>query len=326
MIDILIPDFIEQYDLSRPPSRSNPGGGLGVKYARVEEVLSRRYKVRRVSSLEAVRSDFVIVEPLWFEWGEVGWEKRWGDFLGHAFDRVLVFGSDQTLFRCPQYLREGILQNVDWVTHNCDYQRNMFAVGGIYDSLFLCDPVPEHVFYPAQKARRVYASGQISSEKRTGDLIELFGYLQGSSIETCYIGSASTWGDKENPFAVANRAQLARELEAVTDVFLGNVSQAEAAFWSNSSLFHMHVAQYDCSCQNQQEAALSGAVLWGLTHPINAERPVQQFSCVASCAEAIERMDAESVQRCSADIVEVARSLWSYEAFDAQFHRIIRGG
>ena len=87
----------------------------------------------------------------------------------------------------------------------------------------------------------------------------------------------------------------------------------------------MHVAQYDCSCQNQQEAALGGAVLWGLTHPLGAERPVFWYKSPVEVAEAIclyeETLEAK--QR-SQDVYDFAMAQWSYEAFLRQFDKILR--
>lgn len=322
-MDILVPASVAQYDLSRPPGNANPGGGVGVKYARVEEVLQRRSpSVRRVSALESIRSDFVIVDPLWFNWNNRdNREEKLEAFLQMAFPHVLLYGSEQNLLRWPARLREKLVSQVSWITHNCRYQRDMFRACGIYQSQYLCDPVPEHIFYPVQKERRIYASGQISWEKNTEALIEVFLYLQGSGIETCYIGSASTWGDGDCPAADMRRQELASELEEVTDVFLGNVSQAVAARWANSSLYHLHVATHDCSCQNQQEAALGGAVLWGLQHPINGERPVFWYKSTAEVAEAILSYQHT---RQAQDIASLAQSNWSYEAFLRQFDRILQ--
>ena len=119
--------------------------------------------------------------------------------------------------------------------------------------------------------------------------------------------------------------ELAAELGDVTDRFLGNISQAEAAHWANGSLYHIHVAEHDCSCQNQQEAALGGAVLWGLTHPLGAERPVFWYQSPVEVADAIlsyqHTLDAGQQ---SQDVYDFAMAHWSYEAFLQQFNRILQ--
>ena len=324
MIDILLPVPMDTYDLSRAPGIENPGGGVGVKYGRVQEALSSQYTVRRVSHLEDVNADIVIVDPLWFVCGDI--EERSAEFLCCGFERVLVCGSDANLLQWPERLRAQVVkQEATWRTHNSRYQQGFFRTCGIYDSHFLCDPVPEYIFYPAKKAVRVYACGQISWEKRTELLVELFTYLQGSHIETCYIGSASTWGDDDNPKGVSRRFRLQDALEDVTDIFLGNVTQAETAHYSNTSLHHMHVAEYDVSCQNMQEAGMGGAILWGLTHPICSERPVHQFTDIAQCAEAMLASATSVAPEADMQVYEYAMKHWSYEAFLKQFRRIVGG-
>ena len=324
MIDILIPEAIVGYDLALPPGHSNAGGGMAVKYARVEEALASLYTARRVSALEDVTADIVIVDPLWFCWG-MDFEEAAEAFCCAGLERVLICGSEQNLLTWPARWRAEIVhRQARWCAHNTRYQQRLFRVAEIYDSEFLCDPIPEHVFYPAEKEPRIYSSGQISWEKRTGDLVELFTYLQGSDIETCYIGSATTWGDNDYPSAVSERHRLQSALEDVTDIFLGNVSQAKVAAYANTSLHYVHVSEHDTSCQAQEEAGMGGAQLWGLRHPLNAERPVRQFVSVAECAQVIldTPISLESQQR----TYDYAMKHWSYEAFLNQFHKILAGG
>ena len=326
MIDILLPETIASFSMSKPPGPENPTAGMGMKYARVQEVLSRRYKVRRVSELSEVSEDFVIVDPVWFNSNP---HERADAFLQCGFGRVLLYGSEQSLAKLPASVRLRLADEATWVTHNTQYLQKLHQVMGISDSWYLCDPVPEHVFYPAKKEFRVYASGQISREKSIPLLIEIFGYLAPTNIETCYIGSASLWGAE--PLVASRKSQmlLERELRAVTDTFLGNISQAEVAYWTNTSMMHVHVAQHDCSCQNQQEAALGGAILFGMTHPLNRERPVHAFKSASECAVAIQEQlkhpKVAGVTYGRTRIVEHALAHWSYAAFDTQFENLLRG-
>lgn len=165
-------------------------------------------------------------------------------------------------------------------------------------------------------------------------MIRLFELLRHSGIETCYAGSATTWGDKtsalgqdfHSPERSKDRFRLQQDLEDVTDVFLGDVTQATAARYSNSAWYHVHVAHHDCSCQNQQEAALGGAVLWGLAHPLSAERPVFWESSVEALSESIlsYQQTFDAAQH-SQEVYDFAMANWSYDAFEAQFKRIVGG-
>ena len=327
-MDILVPQPVAAYDLAQPPSLANPGGGVGVKYARVEQALAQHYSVRRVHLLEDVQvsaDDVLIVDALWFNWNNQDVrEEKLARFLQCNFSRVLLYGSEQNLLRWPANVRYQLLDNVTWVTHNSAYLQAMHRVAGVHHSRFLCDPVPETLFYPEQKYRRIYASGQISWEKSTDKVVEVFALLKDTDIQTCYIGSATTWGDGDCSAADAERKRLEQELRSVTDVFLGNILQSQAARWANSALYHLHAAQHDTSCQNQQEAALGGAVLWGLTHPINTERPVFQFTEPKALVEALLQFDAQDdvLARCR-EVLAHATERWTYPAFHTQFSDIV---
>lgn len=323
-MNLLVPESVARFDLSRAPGMTNPGGGMGTKYARAEEVLSRRYPtVRRVWELEQIDTSSVIVDALWFP-GEM--EEKIDAFLARGFRFSMLYGSQENLLSWPERLRQKLLSDIDVITHNCEYQRAMYRSVGIYHSQFLCDAVPEEVFSPAPKEPRIFASGQISTEKNTPALIELFYWLQDLDIQTCYMGSATLWGESVSSSAVSERYQLQAELESVTDEFHGNLSQAQVARISNTSAYHVHVAHYDCSCQNQQEAALGGAVLFGLGHPINAERPVMGALSIEGLVDAITTVHTVGEgQAYQAEIHEHALRHWSYEAFLGQFDKILQG-
>ena len=65
-IKFLVPSKIATYDLSRPPGLRNRGGGMGVKYARVEEA-SRIHFCQRITSVDEIEPhDIVFADWLWF--------------------------------------------------------------------------------------------------------------------------------------------------------------------------------------------------------------------------------------------------------------------
>ena len=219
-------------------------------------MLSRQHAVRRVYRLEDIQSDFVIADATWFVWDNPqDINNAVQSFVECGFPRVLLYGSEHSFMSFPSLLRDALTDACTWVTHNCKYQRNLYRMCGIYDSVYLCDPVPEDIFYPGLKQNRIFASGQISHEKSSEALIRLFELLRHSGIETCYAGSATTWGDKtsalgqdfHSPERSKDRFRLQQDLEDVTDVFLGDVTQATAARYSNSARYHVHVAHHDTS-------------------------------------------------------------------------------
>ncbi len=328
-LTLLVPDVAARYTLERPPGPRNPGGGVGVKYARMEQMLSEAYHVHRTADLNTVATDFVIVEPLWFVWFENqradadAINNRLEAFLKRMFRNILVCGSEHELFLWPAKRRQRLVTAATWITHNCTYLRRLFQACGIPNSRLLCDAVPEHVFYPVQKQNRIYAASHISWQKQTHALIALYRALADTDIETVYMGSAQTWGDNTSHTAQMQRFQLEAELREVTDIFLGDVRQDTVAYYANSSMHHVHVAHHDTCCQNQQEAALGGATLWGLNHPINTERPVHQFQTPAGLIDALR--NAKPRFRHNEEVHDYALKHFSYAAVLSQFHHIVRG-
>lgn len=327
MIDILLPEKIARYDLSKPPGPDNPTAGMGVKYARVEEALRQRYPdARRVWEIEKVKAETVIVDPVWFRCATEGPPERMAvveKFIQHGFKRVLLAGSEQFLMVFPDEVRQALMPHVTWVTHNSTYQQNALRSRGIYHSEFLCDPVPD-AFFPAEKVPRVYTASQISWEKCSHDLIKVYAALQYTDIETVYVGSATMWGENVTDTELATRYRLQTELRAVCDVFLGNAPASEVAEWGNAAMHHLMVSQHDCSAQSQQEAALAGCLLWGTTHPLNGERPVYQFNTVDELIDALRSMDTKAYKERAEQIREHALKRWSYAAFLNQFEEILR--
>lgn len=333
-ITLLVSDEMENYSLERAPGPNNIGGGMGVKWARMEQCLSAAYDVKRTSRLDRVETDFVLVEPYWFKWG-TGWtagapqniEKRLDAVLERSFRRVMVCSEEHSLCLWPARLRDKLVSNVDWITHNCDYLRNLYRASGIGYSQLLCAAVPEYMFYPVQKRNRVYAASHISWQKQTHQLIELFGLLQDTDIETVYAGGFNLWGGMLNKKESTTNAQLEAELEEVTDIFLGNVPHMQVAYHANAAKHHVHVAYHDVGCQAQQEAALGGATLWGLGHPLNQERPVRQFTDIQELAVALYEDSLEDTSpEPNAEVLAYARKYFSYEAVLVQFQKIIKGG
>ena len=327
MIDILLPENMAKHDTSKAPGMQNPMVSMGGKYAHVEEALRLRYPdVRRVFDVDDIDANLVIVDPVWFRPPHHTANERLEHlerFLRKGFSRVMLYCSDASLMVMPDRLRRQLIPAVNWVTHNSIYQQHALRTRGIYHSEFLCDPIPG-IFSPSRKEKRVYMAGQINWEKRTADLIRIYDALRYTDFETVYLGSATLWGEQQAEAEMSTRFRLQSELREVCDVFVGNAHASEVAQWANSSAHHVMVSQHDCCSQAQQEAALSGCVLWGLSHPLNAERPVYQFASPDELVGALIDMDLVSLDSRSRQVRQHALERWSYEAFLTQFENILR--
>ena len=324
-LKFLVPDKCVGYDLSRPPGLRNPGGGIGVKYARVEEA-SDFHLCQRASSLDEIEADdIVFADWLWFlpdKKGETHVDKV------KAFVSLPnlkgIYGSELSVLTWESQLLKQLIAGTHIITHNTDYQRNLYGILGIYTSRFLCDPIPESVFSPLSQGRerRLVFMGQISLAKRSNAVIEIFNALKGSGVERCYMGGRTMWGDYA-PTKIESK--LHDEIESASDIFMENATQAEVAAVVNGSSFYGHVSHHDVASSACQENMMSGSVVFGLSHPVLQERTPHRFREPLELANAVRGYELDSPQH-TADIdnaLQVA-SQWSYQAWNQQLEAILR--
>ena len=194
-LKFLIPAQFMNYDLLKPPSFANTGSGVGVKYARIEEAGSPYYNCESVSDTSAVEmGDIVFADWLWFcaTQGK-GIIDQVKDFIVMQNPKC-IYGSECCVVTWPQQLIRQLVQNVNIITHNTEYQKSLYQTINIYNSRFLCDPVPEEIFSPhPRKKRRLVAVGQISRAKRSEAVLEIFTSLKDTGVERCYVGGSLVW-------------------------------------------------------------------------------------------------------------------------------------
>ena len=51
----------------------------------------------------------------------------------------------------PRNILGRLIESADLITHNTEYQRHLYQIIGIYNSRFLCDPIPESIFFPDKR-------------------------------------------------------------------------------------------------------------------------------------------------------------------------------
>ena len=141
-IKFLVPSKFAKYDLSRPPGLRNTGGGMGVKYARVEQA-SRIHFCQRITSVDEIEpDDIVFADWLWFVASD-GIDKV--DCVKPFIELPNVkgiYGSELSVLTWAGKLLDQAIANADVITHNTEYQRQLYRVLGIYTSRFWCDPIP----------------------------------------------------------------------------------------------------------------------------------------------------------------------------------------
>ena len=285
ILNFLVPEPYVNFDLTRPPGISNPGGGVAIKYARVEEAGGDEYECRRIAHVEDIEGDIVFAEWQWFSIYGVNLIDQMKDFL--SFDGLkIVYGSECHALGWARALIDKLVEGADAFTHNCEYQRNLYSTMGIYSSRFVCDPISEEKFVPTKrKQKRIVCLGQVGEMKRSRLLVELFGIFRGTSIQTAYLGGAGLWGKPEH--ARKQGMDTQRALEAVCDLYIESTSEEEVASVVNESSAFAHVAHHDVFSGSQIENALAGNITFALTHPVMRERTPYRYKTVEEMALAI---------------------------------------
>lgn len=321
ILRFLVPKNYSMYDLTRPPGTTNMGSGIGVKYARVEEAASQLHDAKRIFDVaDADGADIVFADWLWFCVGSVDVNHQIDSFLRLPQPKV-IYGSELCALGWGRNLLNGLVNNVQLITHCCDYQRRMYGVMGIYHSTYLCDPVPP-VFRPDPvKVPRLVFMGQISAAKRSHLVIEILQGLKGTGIETAYIGNVRMWGSQHH-----NKANnsFQQQISRLADLYVPRASQAETAQVVNGSNCFGHVAHHDTACESQQENGSAANITFGLTHPLMWERTKYRFETVDALVDAVVAYPFGEEQH-ELDMVETLEIAdgWSYGSFHGQLHTIL---
>ena len=324
-LKFLLPSQFSSYDLLNPPGPHNRGGGVGVKYARIEEAGGDAYDCQRISDVQDVGpEDIVFADWLWFcSTGGKSIVDQVKSFIELPSPRC-VYGSELCVLTWPQNVLQRLVEHTDLITHNTAYQRNLYEVIGIYNSRFLCDPVPAPAFAPSaqKKRRRLVCMGQISEAKRSDAVVEIFERLEGSEVERCYIGGCMAWGTY---YQDKRSGQLHKQIESLSDLFIENATQQEATEIINESSFYAHVSYHDVASSSNQENMAAGNIVFGLMHPVLRERTKYRFAKPEALAEAVVKypFQTEKHQEAMKQTVSSAAD-WSYEAWQEQIDAILR--
>ena len=322
-MDCLVAYSHADYDLMRPPGKNNPGGGVPLKYARTASIPGN-HNFRIITSLAEVESDILFADWIWFTGAfmddiGVNPDEQVEKFLDADVRFKGISGMELSVMKWPDARRKKLIENVDCITHVNDYQRKMYQYCGIKDSKRLCDPVPEHLFYPAEKSKRLVCNGQIGTHKRSHLVYELFKMLRNTDIQTCYIGDSTTWGA---PVAKKD-INLERKIKGVADVFIGNCTQIDVAYWLNQSTFYAHVGWHDVSPIAQREASMAGVVTFALTHPSMKEVPAYRYETIQEIADALIAYPMNSFKEDSEEARNFAMRYNAYEAWRRQILEVV---
>lgn len=257
MIDYLVPSFF----IKQSGAHS---GGMHTKVDRVSRAASSIYQLHVGSDLSAMRSDFLLIEPLYFRM-EDNFDL---DALRLHPAKKILYCSEMEVLRWAGGFRKELLNICDVVTCNCDYQASLFSAVGIENPRRLIDPIPEEDFVPSEKRLKVVAMGRISEIKGSPFIAELFKILSPLPVETAYVGGATLWGDASETDLV-----LEAEIREHADYFFRNAYPADVPKPLANATYFVGSSIHDVFSSCHAEALMSGCVSIGGEHPIYAERP-----------------------------------------------------
>ena len=149
MIDYLVPNFF----INPSPDGS---GGMHTKVERVCQAVSSTYRLQVSSDLSEMRSEFLLIEPLYFRMSQA-FETENGiadleALRAHPATKIL-YCSEMEVFRWTGQFRKELLEICDAVTCNSDYQASLFEALNIPNPHRLIDPIPADAFQPLPKRR-----------------------------------------------------------------------------------------------------------------------------------------------------------------------------
>lgn len=237
---------------------------MHTKVDRVNRAASSIYQLHVGSDLSSMRSEFLLIEPLYFRM-----EENFDlDALRLHRAKKILYCSEMEVFRWTGGFRKALLEICDVVTYNCDYQASLFTTIGIKNPQRLIDPIPEADFVPSEKHLKVVAMGRISEIKGSPFIAELFKILSPLPVETAYVGGATLWGD-----ATETELALEAEIKGYADYFFQNIYPTDVPKPLTDATYFVGSSMHDVFSSSHAEALMSGCVSIGGEHPIYAERP-----------------------------------------------------
>ena len=324
MIDYLTYFTYANYDPQIAPSRQGQAGGMQSKTYRVREALDFDFPGSKVvSDISGISAPVVLIEPLsFFMMAEP--EKEL-DKLKFITAKKIVYGSEFAPLRMTPSMRDQLFDQVDTVTANCYFLKSLLKYIGINATHILTDPMSDIFCLPSdpnQRQNRVVAMGQVSSEKNTAQVIEVFKALEGA-CERVYIGSASLWGpDPEIGQKLQDKLFKHTDRvipDATPSAVASELQQVKVGYWC---------AYHDTWSTCVHEMIACGVPVVAANHGLAAELPVQQSHHISeqiAMIKEILNMDQDKYLEMSKDLNNWHQINTSYNTFLSQLKEVLRG-
>lgn len=275
IIDYLVPKMYTKFDLEATRSA---GGGMQPNINARKTALESRYKVNLVSEIDTLKSEFCLVECLWFaqEWKkDVSPEKlattyaeRIDAFCKTKSTKVVVC-SELQIARLHWWVRAKIKHFPAGLVVNDRCLWDITVALDITPIGYLCDAIDPYLFKPGKKELSVIALGGLKHIKNPYLIFEVFRKLEGTGIKRIFIGSAGIWSNEKRPEDI----RLEKEIKACTDLWIPNASYIDTAYHLSSGAIAINDTWHDISSRSNQEQLMSGLVSIGGKHPLFENRP-----------------------------------------------------
>ena len=309
---------------------------MHTKVERVRQAVGSIYRLQVGSDLSEMRSEFLLIEPLYFRMSQMLQAEDGISSLealrAHPATKIL-YCSEMEMFRWTGRFRKELLEICDAITCNSDYQASLFGAlaakrgscfsDNITDVHRLIDPIPADAFQSLPKRLQVVAMGRISEIKGSPFIAELFKRLEPTPIETVFVGGAGLWGE-------ASEADLAleEEIREYTDLFHQNILPQFVPKAIGPAAFFVGNSIHDVFSSSHAEALMSGCISISGEHPIYAERPGFRSKTVDGVVERIQQL-TEGFQRLPDPQLGQAAREWavqnvSFETFTAQLTALLK--
>ena len=174
-----------------------------------------------------------------------------------------------------------------------------------------------------ERASQIVALGNISWQKNTQQLVQLFKALKGT-VKRVYVGSHSLWRSADQD---ASAIRLQNELYEHCDKVVPECTISELAKLLYQSRYGAWVATHDTTSTGTISMLRAGIPVVAAAHGYSDEIPTRTARGLGAQVQAVEdmlAMDDEEMGVWSDHVAEWCEKNVSYPAFIDQLNRVIR--